>query len=75
MNTIVRSVLTGSDGLARGVSYIDRYTFQEGEAYARIVVRVKIGISGANFAIAETGSVCVVESEGTGACVSRFLRY
>jgi len=29
-------------------------------------MRVKIGISGANFAIAETGSVCVVESEGNG---------
>ena len=27
---------------------------------------VKVGISGANFAIAETGSVCVVESEGNG---------
>ena len=33
--------------------------------------RVKVGISGANFAIAETGSVCVVESEGNGRmCVS-----
>lgn len=29
-------------------------------------LRVKIGFSGANFAIAETGSVCVVESEGNG---------
>jgi L-lactate dehydrogenase complex protein LldF len=29
-------------------------------------LRVKIGIGGANFAIAETGSVCVVESEGNG---------
>jgi len=29
-------------------------------------LRVKIGISGANFAIAETGAVCVVESEGNG---------
>ncbi len=29
-------------------------------------LRVKIGLSGANFAIAETGSVCVVESEGNG---------
>src|SRR5579883_3476435 len=27
-------------------------------------LRVKTGISGANFAIAETGSICVVESEG-----------
>jgi L-lactate dehydrogenase complex protein LldF len=34
-------------------------------------LRVKVGISGANFAIAETGSVCVVESEGNGRmCVS-----
>jgi len=34
-------------------------------------LRVKIGISGANFAVAETGSVCVVESEGNGRmCVS-----
>jgi L-lactate dehydrogenase complex protein LldF len=29
-------------------------------------LNVKIGVSGANFAIAETGTVCVVESEGNG---------
>jgi L-lactate dehydrogenase complex protein LldF len=29
-------------------------------------LRVKVGFSGANFAIADTGSVCVVESEGNG---------
>jgi L-lactate dehydrogenase complex protein LldF len=29
-------------------------------------LRVKIGFSGANFLIAETGGVCVVESEGNG---------
>jgi L-lactate dehydrogenase complex protein LldF len=29
-------------------------------------LRVKIGVSGANFAVAETGAVCVVESEGNG---------
>ncbi len=29
-------------------------------------LRVKVAISGANFAIAETGAVCVVESEGNG---------
>ena len=29
-------------------------------------LRVKAGLSGANFAIADTGSVCVVESEGNG---------
>lgn len=29
-------------------------------------LRVRVGISGANYAIAETGSVCVVESEGNG---------
>ncbi len=29
-------------------------------------LRVQIGISGANFLIAETGSVCIVESEGNG---------
>jgi L-lactate dehydrogenase complex protein LldF len=34
-------------------------------------LRIKYAISGANFAIAETGSVCVVESEGNGRmCVS-----
>ena len=34
-------------------------------------LRVKVGISGANFAIAETGSICVVESEGNGRmCIS-----
>jgi L-lactate dehydrogenase complex protein LldF len=29
-------------------------------------LKVKVGISGANFLIAETGGVCVVESEGNG---------
>jgi L-lactate dehydrogenase complex protein LldF len=29
-------------------------------------LRVQVGISGANFAVAETGAVCVVESEGNG---------
>jgi L-lactate dehydrogenase complex protein LldF len=34
-------------------------------------LRVKVGISGVNFGIAETGSVCVVESEGNGRmCIS-----
>jgi L-lactate dehydrogenase complex protein LldF len=34
-------------------------------------LRVPVAISGANFAIAETGSLCVVESEGNGRmCVS-----
>jgi L-lactate dehydrogenase complex protein LldF len=29
-------------------------------------LRVTVGLSGANFAVAETGAVCVVESEGNG---------
>jgi L-lactate dehydrogenase complex protein LldF len=29
-------------------------------------LRVKIGVSGANFAVADTGAICVVESEGNG---------
>ncbi len=29
-------------------------------------LRVKVGVSGANFLVAETGTVCVVESEGNG---------
>lgn len=29
-------------------------------------LRVKVGVSGANFACADTGTVCVVESEGNG---------
>ncbi|MEJ7871313.1 MAG: LUD domain-containing protein, partial [Rubrobacteraceae bacterium] len=29
-------------------------------------LNAKVGISGANFAVAETGTVCVVESEGNG---------
>jgi len=32
----------------------------------RKFLSAKVGISGANFAIAETGAVCVVESEGNG---------
>jgi len=34
-------------------------------------LRVKVAISGANFAVAQTGSICIVESEGNGRmCVS-----
>jgi L-lactate dehydrogenase complex protein LldF len=34
-------------------------------------LRVPVAVSGANFAVAETGSICVVESEGNGRmCVS-----
>jgi L-lactate dehydrogenase complex protein LldF len=29
-------------------------------------LKAKVGISGANFAVAETGTVCIVESEGNG---------
>src|SRR5271170_4243916 len=29
-------------------------------------LRVKVGVSGANFLVADTGSVCIVESEGNG---------
>jgi L-lactate dehydrogenase complex protein LldF len=32
----------------------------------RAFLRARVGISGANFAVAETGTVCVVESEGNG---------
>jgi L-lactate dehydrogenase complex protein LldF len=32
----------------------------------RTFLRARMGVSGANFAVAETGSVCVVESEGNG---------
>ncbi|MGH9326556.1 MAG: GMC oxidoreductase [Terriglobia bacterium] len=38
MNTIVREILVEKDGMARGVSWVDRYTRQEGEAYGRIIV-------------------------------------
>ena len=32
----------------------------------RRFLRVRVAVSGANFAVAETGSICVVESEGNG---------
>jgi L-lactate dehydrogenase complex protein LldF len=31
-----------------------------------LFLRAKVGISGANFGVAETGTICVVESEGNG---------
>src|SRR5207247_2174381 len=37
-NAIVREILTDGGGRARGVSYVGRYTFREGEALGRIVV-------------------------------------
>jgi L-lactate dehydrogenase complex protein LldF len=36
------------------------------EHLRRKFLEAKVGVSGANFAVAETGSVCVVESEGNG---------
>jgi len=38
MNTIVREVLVDSDGHARGVSFVDRYTFENGEALGKAVI-------------------------------------
>jgi L-lactate dehydrogenase complex protein LldF len=32
----------------------------------RLFLRARFGVSGANFAVAQTGTVCVVESEGNG---------
>jgi len=37
-NAMVREVVTGNDGLARGVSYVDKKTRQEVEVRAKIVV-------------------------------------
>ena len=36
------------------------------EILRRKFLSARVGICGANFAIAETGTVCVVESEGNG---------
>jgi choline dehydrogenase-like flavoprotein len=38
LNSIVREIIVGSDGRAKGIAYIDRYGFQEGEAFGRNVV-------------------------------------
>ncbi len=38
MNSIVREVMTDADGRAHGVAFVDRYTFQEGEALGKVVV-------------------------------------
>jgi choline dehydrogenase-like flavoprotein len=38
MNSIVREVLVDNSGRARGVSYVDRYTFRDGEALGKIVI-------------------------------------
>jgi choline dehydrogenase-like flavoprotein len=38
LNSIVREVLVDNDGRARGIAYVDRYTFHEAEAFGRIVV-------------------------------------
>jgi choline dehydrogenase-like flavoprotein len=37
-NALVREVLVDSDGMARGVAYVDRATKQEVEVYAKVVV-------------------------------------
>jgi L-lactate dehydrogenase complex protein LldF len=54
--------------IAPGISSDDPRDLAEA---ARLYLRekfltAKVGVSGANFAIAETGTVCVVESEGNG---------
>jgi L-lactate utilization protein LutC len=47
-------VMAGADGLSDFVSLTAEESFAE------------VAVSGANFATAETGTVCVVESEGNG---------
>ena len=54
--------------IARGSPPTSRPTSQR---LSRLYLRerflsAKVGVSGANFAVAETGSICVVESEGNG---------
>jgi len=38
INTIVREITSDADGRVQAISYIDRYTFKEGQARARIIV-------------------------------------
>ena len=62
----IRSIFLEKMGLAE-LGHEPRDLADAARRYLREkFLRVKIGISGANFAIAETGSVCVVESEGNG---------
>jgi L-lactate dehydrogenase complex protein LldF len=57
----------------RRTMHLDQLTDQPSELAAAArrflrekFLRVQVGFSGANFAVADTGSVCVVESEGNG---------
>ncbi len=64
--TEIRDLFAGT--IAPGISSDDPRDLAEA---ARLYLREKfltarVGVSGANFAVAETGTVCVVESEGNG---------
>lgn len=67
----IRQIFTRTMGLA-GLSDKPEELAAAARRYLRKkFLTARIAISGANFAIAETGSVCVVESEGNGRmCVS-----
>jgi len=63
IRTLFQHALEGASGIS------DAPTALAGAARAhlrRLFLRAPMAVSGANFAVAETGTICVVESEGNG---------
>jgi len=64
----IRAIFSGAMGdLAEGLTSEPRELAMTARAYLRErFLRATVAVSGANFAVAETGTVAVVESEGNG---------
>jgi len=63
----VRDLFAATIAQGRELSDDPRELAEAARVYLRErFLRAQVGVSGANFGVAETGSVCVVESEGNG---------
>ena len=65
--TEIRDLFERTIAQGRALSDEPRELAEVARAYLRArFLDAKVGVSGANFAVAETGTVCIVESEGNG---------
>ena len=63
----IRDLFAATIARGRALSDDPRELAETARVYLRErFLRARVGLSGANFAVAETGSICVVESEGNG---------
>ena len=63
IRTLFQHMLEGNENISDSPSAL---TEAARKHLRRIFLRAPVAVSGANFAVAETGTICVVESEGNG---------